>query len=319
MKVLLTSGSYKGVLAIGDPHLEGRIPGFRKDNYPWVILEKLRWALDYAAKERLLPLILGDLFHLPRNNPNWLLVEVMRLLDREIFCIYGNHDVHEDEISDDDSLSVIIEAGRAKLLDNDTVVHTKVNGQAVIIGGTPWGKWFPNGVDEKLKSIQPRIVIWLAHHNIIVPGYEEQGSIKPRELPGIDLVINGHIHRCLSEVKVGATLWLTPGNISRRARSDATKEHKPSVLRIDVKKNSLTYQNVQVPHKPFDEVFYEAVIDKKTEMNGSAFIAGLAELQARRTETGAGLQEFLEKNLHQFDADVAQEIRKLAKEVIGNE
>lgn len=110
-----------------------------------------------------------------------------------------------------------------------------------------------------------------------------------------------------------------PGNISRRSRSDATKKHKPSVLRIDIGADNWAYDYIEVPHKPFDEVFYEAVIDKKTDNSGSAFVAGLAELQARRTETGAGLKEFLERNLAQFDPDVAQEIRKLAEEVANNE
>ena len=70
--------SYDGILIIGDPHLEGRQPGFRKDDYPTVILDKLAWCLDYAAANRLLPAILGDLFDKPRDNPNWMLV---RLLD----------------------------------------------------------------------------------------------------------------------------------------------------------------------------------------------------------------------------------------------
>ena len=31
--------NYSGVLLIGDPHVEGRIPGFRKDDYPLVVLK----------------------------------------------------------------------------------------------------------------------------------------------------------------------------------------------------------------------------------------------------------------------------------------
>ena len=51
---------------------------------------------------------------------------------------------------------------------------------------------------------------------------------------------------------------------------------------------------------------------------GSAFVAGLAELQARRTASGAGLLPFLEQNLGQFQPAVAAEIMNLAQEVIGN-
>jgi hypothetical protein len=58
----MSDGNYVGLLLIGDPHLEGRQPGFRKDDYPNVILDKLAWCLDYAAVNHLLPAILGDLF-----------------------------------------------------------------------------------------------------------------------------------------------------------------------------------------------------------------------------------------------------------------
>ena len=43
---------YQGLLLIGDPHLEGRQPGFRKDDYPVAILEKLQWCLHYASRAR---------------------------------------------------------------------------------------------------------------------------------------------------------------------------------------------------------------------------------------------------------------------------
>jgi len=310
---------YKGLLVIGDPHLEARMPGFRKDNYPHVILEKLRWSLDYARTESLLPIILGDLFHLPRSNPNWLLVAVMEQFDIDILGIYGNHDVHENTLTDDDSIRVIERAGRIRLL-NGTTHQTKINGRPVLIGGTPWGQRLPEKYEPDPETDPTPIVIWLAHHDVMVPGYEDQGRIRPRELPGIDLVINGHIHRCLGEVHKGGTCWLTPGNISRRARSDATKQHRPAVLRIDISQTGWSYQYLEIPHQPFDQVFYEAVSDAEAdEETGSAFVSGLAELQARRTQTGEGLMLFLEKNLDQFEEDAVREIMQLAYEVTRND
>ena len=69
-------------------------------------------------------------------------------------------------------------------------------------------------------------------------------------------------------------------------------------------------------HEPFDQVFYESVAIENPEEQDSAFVRGLAELQARRTETGEGLEIFLDKNLDQFDPPVADEIMRLAKEVL---
>src|SRR5436190_762850 len=108
---------YVGLLCIADPHLEGRIPGHRKDEYPQVILDKLAWCLDYASQERLLPALLGDLFDKPRDNPNWMLVRLIEMLDREVVSLYGNHDCADPELKDHDSLSVLVRCGRLRLLD----------------------------------------------------------------------------------------------------------------------------------------------------------------------------------------------------------
>ena len=86
----------QGLLAIGDPHLECRVPGFRKDDYPRVVLDKVGWCLAYARDHKLLPILLGDIFHLPRDNANWLLGELMVLFHRGVLGIYGNHDVREN-------------------------------------------------------------------------------------------------------------------------------------------------------------------------------------------------------------------------------
>jgi len=314
--------SYQGLLLIGDPHLEARVPGFRCDDYPRVILEKLGWCLDYASREALFPVILGDLFQLPRDNPNWLLGEVISLFDPQIVGIYGNHDVQKNQLDENDSLDIVIKSGKLLLLDEDHVFRGLFNGRPVVLGGTSWGQRIPASVPEEVDSSgTPATVIWITHHDVKVPGYEEQGYFPPRELPGIDLVVNGHIHRHLESVKKGQTLWTTPGNIARRSRSDASRDHIPSVFRVDLNGDGWETCHVEIPHRPFDEVFHAAVINESADgvETTSDFISGLAELQARRTDSGAGLMTFLEKNVVEFDDDVAAEIMKLATEVTSNE
>jgi len=315
----MTDRGYKGLLVIGDPHVESRVPGFRKDSYPQVILNKLRWCMNYARDNALLPALLGDLFHLPRDNPNWILGDLIDLFSVPVIGIYGNHDCRENAMDENDSISVLARANRVKLLCEGEIWQGRMAGRDVIVGGTPWGKFLPDrfdGADDG--SASKPLVFWLAHHDVMVPGYEEQGRFKPREIPGVDVVINGHIHRRLEEVAVGNTLWLTPGNISRRNRGDATRDHVPAVLQIDVTVSGWQRRMVEVPHEPFDAVFYEQVVKVAELAAGSAFVAGLAELQARRTETGAGLMAFLENNLPQFEKAVADEILQLAREVTGN-
>jgi DNA repair exonuclease SbcCD nuclease subunit len=318
----MADSEYLGLLTIGDPHLDGRPPGFRKDDYPNVILDKLAWCLDYAINNRLLPVILGDLFDKPRDNPNWMVGRLIDLfyLPPEIIGLYGNHDVHYiPELTEDDSFSLLVKSGRIRLVSADSRWEGTIGGRAVVIGGSsyhqPIPKRFPT-TEARDREGRP-LAIWLTHHDVNVPGYDE-GWTKPFEIEGVQLLINGHIHRRLEGVQAGQTLWITPGNISRRARSDASRAHVPAVLRIDVTPDDYKLTYVEIPHRPYEEVFYEAVISDVSETGPSAFVAGLAELQARRTAAGAGLMEFLEQNLNHFDAPVAKEIMNLAKEVTEN-
>ncbi len=129
-------------------------------------------------------------------------------------------------------------------------------------------------------------------------------------------MINGHIHRRLASIQAGQTLLdYARKHQPPRSRSDAARDHVPAVLRVDISPDGYALQHVEIPHRPFDEVFYEAVVSGTSEAGPSAFVAGLAELQSRRTAGGAGLMEFLKQNVGQFEGPVAAEIMNLAKEV----
>lgn len=317
-----TDTNYQGILAIGDPHLESRIPGFRKDDYPRIALNKIAWCMSYAQTNQLLPIFLGDIFHLPRDNANWLLGELLVLFNQGVIGIYGNHDVHQNELTEDDSIDILIKAGKYQLLNEKNIWQGRMNGRAVVIGGTSWGKFLPTRFDFVGEDTSP-LVLWVTHHDVKIPGYEEQGRFNPREIPGIQVIINGHIHRRLENVKTGSTVWITPGNIVRRQRNDATREHIPSALHIAITSSGWSTQHIKIPHKPFEEVFHEAVLPDselvdRDVVSDSAFVAGLAEMLARKTDTASGLMEFLAMNLDQFEEDVAKEISKLAQEVTNH-
>ncbi|WP_299468900.1 metallophosphoesterase [uncultured Gimesia sp.] len=309
---------YRGVLLIGDPHVEGRKPGFRKDDYPKVVLEKLRWCLQTADEQQLLPVILGDLFHVPRDNQNWLLYELLALFETPVYGIYGNHDCRENQLNEHDTLSILIQAGRYCLLSEETPWRGTMVGRSVVVGGTSWGQKLPKTIELEAGSDSP-LVVWVTHHDLVVPGYEEQGYFRPYELQGVDFVVNGHIHRRLEDVQKGQTTWITPGNIIRRSRSDASRAHVPSVLKLEATAEGWQRSVIEIPHVPFDEVFHEEVCEETAEGVPSAFISGLAELQSRRTDTAAGLKFFLEKNLEQFESTVAEEVKKLANEVYSHD
>ncbi len=310
---------YSGILVIGDPHVEGRQPGFRKDDYPQVILGKIQWCLNYAQENRLLPAFLGDFFDKPRDNPTWMLVRLIEMM-QNVFSIgiFGNHDCAETTLNDNDSLAILIKAGCLNLVDARHPWRGEINGREVYVGGSSYRARIPDNFqprNQKTMFDSNPLTIWLTHHDISVPGYDGVARLTPRHLDNIDVLINGHIHRRLDPVQAGNTLWLTPGNISRRSRSDANREHNPSVLRIDISMDEYKINYVEVPHQASDEVFHESVESGESEFEKSEFVQGLAELQARRTESGAGLHQFLRQNLGEFPKPVAHEIKLLAAEV----
>ena len=313
--------AYTGLLAIGDPHLEGRPPGFRKDDYPTVILDKLAWCLKYAINNRLLPVILGDLFDKPRDNPNWMLGRLIDLFHVEVIGLYGNHDVHyHPGVDRRRFLQPVGQGGPDSAGRRRVAVAGTIGGRT----GSDWRLIVSSANPERPSPARssavdgPPLAMWITHHDVNIPGYDE-GWIKPHEIDGIDLVINGHIHRRLADVQAGKTLWVTPGNISRRARSEASRAHVPAALRIDVAPGGFEHVSTSTSRPgPMKKSFTRPSWRKRATAGPSAFVAGLAELQARRTAAGAGLMEFLEQNLNHFEPPVAIEIMNLAKEVTGN-
>ncbi len=307
--------TFEGILFRSDPHLASRTVGFRKDDFGRTILRKLNWCLDYADRNGLLPVILGDLFHHPRDNANWLLGELLETLARhKVIGIYGNHDCREDRLTDDDSLDVLVSAGHYRMIGIDDPWRGIICGQNVVIFGISWRPPIPASVPRMAAD---QYAVMLTHHDLSMPGYEEVGYIRTREIPGVDLVVNGHLHRRLEEQTVGKTTWVNPGNITRISRSDASRSFVPQVLKSTFEDGEWKRSFVEVPHEDFAAVFHEEISDVDVNGNRSEFVKGLAELQSRRTDSGAGLKQFLDLNLPRFPTDIRSEIESLAAVVLN--
>jgi hypothetical protein len=322
---------YRGLGVIGDVHLASRNLGFRRDDYPRAMLGKLGWTLTYCRDHELLPVVLGDWFEYPRENANWLLVELIDLLlPHRVMTIAGNHDCSENALRPDDSLSVLAAANAVTLLDQSGPVSFQSPEGWVVLGGTSWGQKPPEnlphvddcGAGETSEKKQV-FTAWITHHDW---QFEEYGrGMKLHEIPSVDVLINGHIHRRLKPEIFGQTTYLNPGAISRASRSEASRERVPSLLiiRPNTEKNNdakFETEYVTIPHEPFDDVMMLAdTAQDEGAFSGSVFVKGLAELEASRTATGAGLMEFLDQNLEQFSDDVRSEIHELAEEVLRHE
>ena len=107
-------------------------------------MEKLKWCLEKAVDQNLQPVLLGDLFNYPRDNPNWLISRLIGLFNKyQVVGIYGNHDCYVNELTEDDSLMLLNAGGHLPLLSEDNWMTLDIKGSKVVLAGTSWGKRFP--------------------------------------------------------------------------------------------------------------------------------------------------------------------------------
>jgi hypothetical protein len=311
----------KGLFMVADPHLADHPPGQRLEGYLEQIMSKLAACLDRAGALGMVPVILGDLFHWPRDNSNKMLVDLIRLFgartgEGAVWILVGNHDKYQSRFTDDVSLAVLETAGVVRLMKEGGPQFVLETGEGpVLVCASPDGTPLPKGYDRE--EGDPETVIWLTHHNIQFPEFIERAySIK--ELPGIDWLVNGHIHRPQPTVVKGQTVWANPGNITRLTFSRRSMEREPAAAIWTPGCTEL--ERWAVPFLPFDMVFPDQELPpEEQEIEGeSNFIKGLERLAWQRTHEGTGLKQFLEDNLSNKTPE-GKLIWELYEEVIHGE
>lgn len=286
-----------GLLLIGDPHLADTPPGQRLPGFREQVLAKLAVALDVAAAQGLVPVVLGDLFHWPRDNSNALLVALIELFaGPRPFVLVGNHDKHQARLTRDVSLSVLEAAGVVRVMAEPGPQFTLRTPEGeVLVGASPDNAPIPRRFPTAAGG--PGLVVWLTHHGIRFPEFADR-SLDIREIPGIDWVINGHIHRPQPTVRAGATTWANPGNITRLTFARRTLTRRPAAFAW--RPGCAELARIELPHLPFGEVFpdQEFPSEEAETDSESGFLQGLERLSWRRTREGMGLREFLQANLN---------------------
>lgn len=219
----------QGLLFIGDPHLSSRRPGRRRDaDFAALCLDKLEQGIAVANAERLLPVILGDLFDRAREEDHGVIVRTIRILRgarHRPLCLVGNHDRVHSVLSEDTALGLVREAGAVRVIDRSGPCGViTVAGVRVGLGGTPHGQPIPADVSGLFDGAE--VVAWVTHHDLMFDR-AYPGAGPTFAIAGCDLVVNGHMHRLEAPRRHGGTVWVNPGTILRR--SIDLIDHVPAV------------------------------------------------------------------------------------------
>ena len=289
----------EGILFCADAHLAGTPPGQRLLGYSEQTQAKLAFCLEQAAARTLLPVVCGDLFHWPRENPNTLLVRCIELFKplagtpRKCWVLVGNHDKWQANYTDDVSMAVLESAGVIHVMkEAGPQCLVEVHGRRALLGASPDMAPLPRTVERG----EAETVLWVTHHGLGFPDYADQRQ-PLRELPGVDWVINGHLHQPQPPQRRGMTTWVNLGSLARMSFAQRTKERRPAAAIW--RPGCTELERLDVPFLPFEEVFPDQPFpDTQIKEGGeSLFLRGLERLAWKRTHEGAGLRQFLEENL----------------------
>jgi len=207
----------EGLLLIGDPEVASSRPGRRKDpDWPGPILRKLERCVEVANHRRLVPLFLGDVFEHPHERDEALKTRLIQILKRfwmPPVTNVGNHDMANKRLSIGDTLYMMAACDVLDApVEGGPVMTVRMGGRLTGIGMTPHGQDIPTDVTGLLPGAD--VTVWLTHHDVHLQE-SFPGAVRPHEILGCRLVVNGHIHAYKVPERVGQTRWENPGTVNR--------------------------------------------------------------------------------------------------------
>jgi predicted phosphodiesterase len=315
---------FRGFLFIGDPHLAGYRPGRRTDDYTNVILDKVEQAAAIATELKLVPVILGDLFH--RNKENSLpllsrLVDIARKFPMVPFTLEGNHDKEETRLTSADALTLVSKLGAFSVLTKEGLAgEFDFGGHVVRLYAVPYGSEIP----RELPAEEGVSNIIITHHDLNFSG-AHVGCKPIQEITNCQMLVNGHMHKKLPSFDCGAMRAHNPGNIARLTKDvihevPSVWEWSPEHNNFELKRHILAY-SADVFDLTGDNVQAAAGKASVKALDKSAFaelFVGETRMEGGRSDDASGFKRDLDdvyEELHISEATRTL-LNKLRREAV---
>lgn len=281
VRKIQTKQPLAGLVFIGDPHVWSHKPGRRRDvDYLGTILNKIIWIAEYCNTHNVYPIILGDLLDDSQDNDLHMmsrLVEALQHFQNKPLVLVGNHDISEKTLTPGTVLHLLHHTGQIEAIIQNGPhcifeIDNGTGAQQILVGGTPYNETIPmslhkwSGIvgEATHDSIKQHLgvdrVVWITHDDLAFDS-SYPNSIALHPIMGVDISVNGHMHRTQKPVQKGATAWYNPGNINRLTIDLIDQEPKIWVYRADdqteMGADGLSVpliEGIVVPHIPGAEI-----------------------------------------------------------------
>jgi predicted phosphodiesterase len=231
-----------GIIFVGDPHNQSKAPGRRLDDYPRVVPEKMAFVRDMADRLGYAVVVCGDMVSKSQDSSALLMTRLGRAMRGEMpwFCLMGNHDIHEDSLTDDTTLASLEAFGLVTVFKEPGSVGFDLGEELVDLHYVPYGSELPVSLPEgEGKNIL------LTHADIVAQKDSSYpGALLNPQVKNCQIAVNGHVHKQqIGQAAPGGTRWFLPGSLARNTLDVA--DQVPRVLVY----TGGQMTSVEVPHE----------------------------------------------------------------------
>lgn len=275
------------VIIVGDTHLSDKAPTSRTSDYTMQILDKIRFVSSKAIELDVPLVFAGDIFHIktPSKNSHWLVGAFHEALQGvRTFIVPGNHDLLGDRLDTIDRQPI----GALARMNNVSLLMGRDDELQSIVG-IPYLTEFDGGNWEHAIEYwneiigEPELIVT---HAPIFPAGQQPGVYASIDADawaeyfiGIPATYYGHIHENYSVyMNTDQTMmFCNQGALSRGSLHESSISRKPAVTYW----HDGTFERIEVPHLPANEVFlFDAATQAvKSKDSAKAFTDALGQTQ----------------------------------------
>lgn len=258
------------IVFITDPHLTSSRLNVRKDFFPDTMADKLVQSLDIAMDKKAdLWACGGDFRHGRSFSTPYLnkIASILKSYPIPKMCVLGNHDEEND--------------------DPVTVKDTPL-GNLIVQGtvGPSWGEWvfetddaicvfLPFMVDPSVFPPQSDKVKILFSHYFFQDTRYPSDQLPEEATQYYDYIFLGHDHDVYEPTRVGRSLVIRPGSLSRGTRHKSNWDRDVFVAYLDTDTKQCEY--IPLRTLPAREIFSEARLRRERELQSARDVSSLTE------------------------------------------